>query len=417
MNEQAEYQLRRKALRLALRGQAPQTILRQIPRSRTWLHKWRQRFLTYGWAGLKSQPRQPHHRPHALAPSSRQLVIRARRVLEQRQIGLIGPAAIQAELRSWPRVGPIPSTASIKRILRAAGLSKAAACPVKAPYFPQPTPTEHYALQARDWTARYLPGGVKVFAFHSIDVQSRAIKQTIARDKSVPTVRAHLLAAWQRLGLPDGLQMDNDSAFNGGTKVHRVFGQIVRLCLYVGVEPIFIPVSEPKRNGLVESLNGLWSRSFWRRRHFTRFAQVVAGSPAFEDWYARQYHPPGLHGRTPWQAQRQQSRTRLRAQQARVLGASLPITAGRVHFIRLVDAAGQIGLLNETWRVSKRLAGEYVWATIVTHRGELRIYHRASGQGVVRLVKRFAYPLAEPIMALSAEFRRPQRRRNMFTML
>lgn len=47
--------------------------------------------------------------------------------------------------------------------------------------------------------------------------------------------------------------------------------------------------------------------------------------------------------------------------------ARLPITAGRVHFLRLVNASGEIRLLNESWRVGKRWPHCYVWATIITH--------------------------------------------------
>ena len=108
-----------------------------------------------------------------------------------------------------------------------------------------------------DWTARYLPGGGKVFIFHTLDLQTRALTQTLRCDKSSATVREHALATWQQLGLPSGLQMDNDAAFSGGYKVVRVFGAFVRLCLYVGIEPIFLPVGEPKRNGVIERLRGV----------------------------------------------------------------------------------------------------------------------------------------------------------------
>ena len=64
------------------------------------------------------------------------------------------------------------------------------------------------------------------------------------------------------------MQLDNDAAFNGGYKVRRVFGAFVRLCLYVGIEPIFLPVGEPKRNSVVERLHGLWSQTFWRTHCF-----------------------------------------------------------------------------------------------------------------------------------------------------
>src|SRR5206468_12133091 len=58
-------------------------------------------------------------------------------------------------------------------------------------------------------------------SFHTVDVQTRALAQTLHTDKRGATVQAHTLTTWQQLGLPNGLQLDNDAAFNGGYKVPR----------------------------------------------------------------------------------------------------------------------------------------------------------------------------------------------------
>src|SRR5262245_9317085 len=104
-----------------------------------------------------------------------------------------------------------------------------------------------------DWIARYIEGGEKIFAFHTVDWQTRALTQTLKANKTVASVTAHALETWQKLGLPDFLQLDNDAAFTGGSKTPRRFGAFVRLALSVGIELIFTPPAEPKRNGLVES--------------------------------------------------------------------------------------------------------------------------------------------------------------------
>jgi transposase InsO family protein len=161
-------------------------------------------------------------------------------------------------------------------------------------------------------------------------------------------------AVWQQQGLPDGLQLDNDAAFNGGYKVPRVFGAFVRLCLYVGIEPIFLPVGEPKRNRVVERLHGLWSQTFWRTHRFDTLAAVRRAAPQFVRFYMERYHPPALQGTTPEQAYKAVRRRRLSAAEIAALPSELPLTAGRVHFLRLVTAEGQITLLNERWTVGKR---------------------------------------------------------------
>src|SRR5262249_19677674 len=157
------------------------------------------------------------------AARTRRLVVQARRRLVNRKVGLLGAKAIQQELRTAQLLRRVPSLSTIRRILHEYGLSKPPR-PAPQAYFPQPTPTVHYVLHAMDWTARYLEGGPKVFAFHTIDLQTHAIAQTLSTDKTALMVQEHALQAWQTLGLPDGLQMDNDSAFTGGGKAARNWG-------------------------------------------------------------------------------------------------------------------------------------------------------------------------------------------------
>lgn len=416
MDEKQERHLRHKAMRLLLRGLSPARILQQIPRSRAWFYKWRQRFHEERWVGLRSQGRQPQRASHQYPVWVRRLVIQTRRRLQRRKVGLIGAKAIQRDLRQSRLLRYLPSKATIHRILHQERLLKTPSPPGEV-YFPQPTATPRFVLQALDWTARYLEGGPKVFAFHSLDLDSRACTQTISTDKSGATVQQHMLEVWRHLGIPDGLQMDNDAAFCGGYKAPRLIGQLVRLCLYVGIEPIFLPVGEPERNGDVERLHGLWQEAFWNRRRFCSVAQVRRASPQFEHWYAHSYEPPTLQGQTPAQAHRQRTRRRLTTRQRQVLPEKLPITAGRIHFIRQVDAQGAISLLNETWPVSRRLAGQYVWATLTTHENQLKIYHRRSAEAGVRQIKIYRYTLEETVISLLPDFKRPYRRRKMSTML
>jgi putative transposase len=410
MDEKHERKLRHQAIQWQLQQIRPRDILKRLERSRSWLKKWKRRFNQEGWTGLKSQSRAPKRVSRAYDGRTHRAVEAARRRLERRTLGLIGAKAIHRELEAsgWPRA-TIPSCATIKRMLQDAGLTGGVAD--KPTYFPHPYATARYGLQQMDWTEKVLEGGAKVYAFHTLDMVSKQMSQTLARDKGGATVRQHLLKTWACLGLSDGLQLDNDAAFCGGYKVKRVFGACVRLCLFVGVEPIFNPVREPKRNGGVERLNGLWSQSFWQRQHFRSFAQVQRAQPRFEHWYTQTYLETAAPAPDP--------RRRLTEADLLALPAAdaLPITQGRVHFLRQVAADGTIGLLNETWRVSRRLKGQYVWATIWTHEQRLRIYYRTSAHTHVRLVKEFKYTIPERVQPLTARFRRVSRRRKMDTML
>jgi len=406
MDEKQERRLRRQAMRLRLKGIKSKSILDTVQRSYFWLSKWQKRFDQQGASGLYSHSRQPHHTPTACSPRIVRLIVQTRRRLVKQPVGLIGARAIRRELRNV--LGKqTPSLPTIKRVLQTHGLVSTHTETSPA-YFPKPLTTVVGTLQALDWTCRYLEGGPKVYAFHTLNLRTRACTQTIAADKSSPTVSRHCWQTWKTLGIPHFLQLDNDAAFCGGYKAPRVFGQFVRLCLYLGIELIFLPVAEPECNGEVEELNGLWGQAFWERRRFASFGRVGRASPAFVRWYMTAYAPPVLADLTPKQAQRRASKRRLTATQIMHLPDPLPLTAGRIHLIRKVKPNGTIAVLNETWKVSKRLAGKYVWATVIIHGRRLEIWSQRSAQHEWCLRKTYAYAIPETVARLKPEFAHPK---------
>jgi hypothetical protein len=406
MDNEQEFRLRRKAMRLRLQGIPHTVLLEKVHRSPGWLSKWQNRFDQQGSAGLRSRSRRPHHTPNACAPRIVQLIVQTRRRLVKQKVGLIGARAIRRDLRKV--LGKqTPSLTTIKRVLQTHGL---VTTPTEAtrPYFPKPLTIITGTLHALDWTCRYLEDGPKVYAFHTLNLRTRACTQTIAADKSSATVFRHCVHTWKTLGIPHFLQLDNDAAFCGGYKAPRVFGQFVRLCLYFGIALIFLPIAEPECNGEVEELNGLWGHAFWERRRFASLGRVSRASPAFVRWYLTAYAPPFLAEVTPRQAQRREPKRHLIATQMAHLPEALPITAGRIHFIRKVKPDGTIAVLNETWKVSKRLAGKYVWATVITHCHRLEIWYQRSAQHEWCLRKTYAYDIPETVARLKPEFAHPK---------
>lgn len=416
-NNRDEIASRRLAIRLSMKGKRPGEILKRIPRSRQWLYKWQHRFEQEGWKGLENLSRRPYHSPQQYPEQAHAVVGKVRRSLQKRGVGLLGPRAIQQEIIQYQLLPEVPGLTSIKYWLKAAGLIQPAPSAPEKVYYPGPHLPDDCVWHLMDWIARYIEGGEKVFAFHTLEVKTRALQQSLRVDKTTASVREHALEVWQSLGLPDFLQLDNDSAFNGGDKTPRRFGVFVRLALYLGIELIFIPPAEPERNSLIESLNGLWAGSFWKRHHFTSMQEVVRKSPKFTCWYAHDYHPPALDGLTPAQARRGIPCCRLTRAQVGALPPELPITAGRLHFIRCVSVEGEISLLGERWKVSKRLAHRYVWATLLTHQQRLEIYYRRSERGEARLVKISDYAIREKVERLRPEYRRRSRRPSVLKIL
>ena len=410
MDEKAERRLRRKALRWLCLGRKPGEIVKRIGRSRTWLAKWCARFGEQGTAGLRSHSRQPQTHPQAWAREMTGLIVRTRKRLQQAPAGLIGARAIRYELKQLMPRRALPSATTIYRVLHQSGVLAPPSLSV-APYFPAPSEEVDGSLDAIDWTCRYLEGGTKVYAFHTLNLRTRALHQTLARNKELRTAQAHVLDAWQSQGIPRFLQLDNDAIFCGGYKVERVVGQFARLCLYVGVELIFLPFGEPQHNGQVEQFNGLWcGPAFWKRHHFGCFGHVGRQSARFIEWYMHYYRPPALNGATPAQRQRTEHRPRLTKALRQALPATLPITAGRMHFLRHVQPDGTLRILNEHWRVPKTLAGHYVWATVTTHRHTLALWFRGALNHDWRLLTQVHYHLTEPVHKRQLPFA------NLFTM-
>lgn len=400
---------RRLAFKLFEKGKSGAEILARLPRSRSWLFKWKQRFERDGRRALDSLPKAPINSPQRHAPETVKLVLQIRKRLEKSTAGLVCAREIRQEILRHRLMKSPPSLASINRWLKEAGVTGTAAEPVAAAHYPALQLADDLVILACDWIARYLKGGDKVFAFHTLDWGSRALAQTIRADKTTASAYDHLLQAFSILGLPDLLHIDNDAAFTGLGRTKPVFGKIIRLALYLGSEVLFIPPGEPKRNHLIERANQIWVQSFWDKNHFSSRRELLRKTPKFLTWYET-YAPPSLQGMTIKQASSLQPRIKLLRRQIAQLPQELPLTAGRIHFIRKVNAQGAINILKEPWKVSKTLAGQYVWATIDLSKKELLIYHRHSLRAQPRLIKQCAYEINEPVRSLLPEFKRHARK-------
>ena len=67
-----------------------------------------------------------------------------------------------------------------------------------------------------------------------------------------------LLARWQRDGLPAYAQFDNDNVFQGPHQHAHAVGRVSRMCLQLGVAPVFVPPLEHGMQNTIESFNALW---------------------------------------------------------------------------------------------------------------------------------------------------------------
>jgi hypothetical protein len=78
---------------------------------------------------------------------------------------------------------------------------------------------------------------------------------------------------------------------------------------------------------------------------------------------------------------------------AEAIRLQLPLARGRVSFIRKINDHGCIQVNGQPYFIGKRLARQYVTATVYPHRRTLVVKH----EGRVR--KRFAFPVHERLIA------------------
>ena len=74
---------------------------------------------------------------------------------------------------------------------------------------------------------------------------------------------------WRDVGLPVYAQFDNDTIFTGPHTHPDTVGRVMRLCLGLGVVPVFAPPRETGFQAMIEGYNGLWQAKVWARFTFT----------------------------------------------------------------------------------------------------------------------------------------------------
>ncbi len=87
-----------------------------------------------------------------------------------------------------------------------------------------------------------------------------------------------LIEHWKQFGLPKYVKFDNGTEFQGNHAQAMSIGRVIRLCLSLGVTPIFAPPREPGFQAEIEHFNGLWQAKVWQRFQFQNLKEVVAQS-------------------------------------------------------------------------------------------------------------------------------------------
>lgn len=207
-----------------------------------------------------------------------------------------------------------------------------------------------------------------------MDLFSHQIYIESQRTKQDHQVASSLLRCWKAVGVPDFLQLDNELSFRGSSRHPRSPGLVIRLCLYFGVQPVFIPIGEPWRNGVIEKFNDTYNKKFFRQQWFPSYSALKRQSKNFQRFHNKHHRYSCLKGKTPLEVIQ---KTGFKPHQL-AANTKLPdldtVPDGNIILIRFIRSNCILNIFGEKFKVSKSLVYSYVKAVILTEIHRLQLY-------------------------------------------
>lgn len=397
-----EEEERIKAIQRHLEGEEPVAIYRSMGWSKHWFNIWLGRYKTGGEGWYKNLSKKAKVIPHRTTERIEQAVVNIRNALmngteESAKYSCVGAEAIQFHMEELGyEQSEIPSISTIKRIIKRNKLrvnrperykrvhSKGRYTILNPKYVDE--------LHQIDYVGpRHIKGYGPINSIHLKDVVGRQAAGKQYNEKNMDNAMDFLLNYWKQHPIPKYLQIDNGMCFIGNYNHPRAFSRFVRLALYVGIEVVFIAPARPWMNGTIEEFNKGFNKRFWKKDRFSDLQDIRKKSPIFFEKENRF---------NAWKLRNEKLKAadpkRMLPQDFTIDVNSLPIVAGKMHFIRAVDSAGRISILNEHFDVGGAYIGEYVWATVETMKQMLTVYYKDEDLAV-REIKRFGYAIGEKV--------------------
>jgi hypothetical protein len=111
----------------------------------------------------------------------------------------------------------------------------------------------------------FIAGGIEVEVLNVMSVHGRLAGSWPQGRFTANHVMDCLHSHWQQHGLPQYVQFDNAPLFQGAISYADTLGKVVRLCLQLGVTPVFAPPRETGFQAAIESYNARWQSQVWQR--------------------------------------------------------------------------------------------------------------------------------------------------------
>ncbi|WP_418005940.1 integrase core domain-containing protein [Mycobacterium sp. PDNC021] len=254
-------------------------------------------------AVLEPRTRRPKSSPSELSGEVKKQAIGVRAALEQSGLDH-GPISVHEKMRTMG-LAQVPSTASLARIFREAGVARVE--PKKKPRsswrrFVYPAPNACWQL---DGTEYVLAGGRTCVILQLIDDHSRyAVGSHVACSETAEAAIAVFDKAVANHGVPQRLLSDNGAALNPTRRGHH--GRLVAHVGTLGVEAITGKPYKPTTQGKNERFHQTLFRYLDKQPLAESLEQLQAQVDEFDHIYNTERPHQGLPGRvtpsTAWEA-------------------------------------------------------------------------------------------------------------------
>jgi hypothetical protein len=328
--------------------------------------------------------RAPRHPPRTAAAIEDRVLATRRELEKSSDLGFHGAEVIHDVLSARDLAG-LPTVRTINRILRRSGALDGQARVRRRPppggwYLPE-VAAKRCELDCFDGVeGLVIKDGPQVEVLNGISLHGGlAVSWPREASLTAKVVVDCLIEHWKAVGLPGYAQFDNDTIFQGTHAHPDVVGRVTRLCLGLGVVPVFVPPREPGFQAIMEGYNGTWQAKVWARFTHASVAGLQEQSGRFVAAHRRH------------RADRIEAAPRRRVFPKRW---SLNLQArlrGRIVYIRRTDAAGAVELLGRNFEADRHWLNRLVRAEVDLDGGEVRIHRlrrrEPSEQPLLRRVK------------------------------
>jgi len=130
-------------------------------------------------------------------------------------------------------------------------------------------------------TGLVIEAGPEVEVLNAVALHSGLVASWVTTGLTARSAVGFLVEHWREFGLPHYVQFDNDTRFQGAHQHPNSFGRVTRLCLGLGVVPVFAPPREHGFQNAVESYNGRWQAKVWSRFHHRSLTALQQRSAAY----------------------------------------------------------------------------------------------------------------------------------------